>query len=280
MWLLNSEDNQFAFYNGPSGQAEWLYNNGARSSVRLKGYDDPSGFLWDLSAYSGVVVEEAELHLCLTGGSVINALVVSTINAEWTEGGGWGSTASAGEPCWRWRSYPDGEWTFVGSDFSTASFGNFGTLTSFGYKHNDTFRQYSFGGYDWIAMKLDPSIVYAMVLDNYGIVVTDPRFGSENGNPKVYSSEQNSLLYSPGFTSRRRPRRTKLLRARFPTLWRRPASGTAKWSCHSALRAIPTTTRLSATRCGMRPKAISEPPPMWKDGEFPDRGRRGRRTAS
>ena len=196
--VLNSEDNQFAFYDGPSGQTgentEWFLNNGARTAVRLKGYDDPSGFLWDLSAYSGVVVEEAELHLCLTSGSVINSLVVSTINAEWTEGDGWGSTASDGEPCWRWRSYPDGEWTFVGSDFSTASFGNFGTLTSFGYKHDDTFRQYSSGGYDWIAMKLDPSIVYAMVLDNYGIVVTDPRFGSENGNPRVYSSEQNASV--------------------------------------------------------------------------------------
>ena len=192
--VLNSEDNQFAFSDGPSGQAEWLLNSGGSFSVRLKVYEDSSGFLWDLSAYTGVVVEEAELHLCLTGGSVVNSLVVSTINAEWTEGSGWSSPASDGEPCWRWRSFPDVEWTFVGSDFSTASFGNFGTLTSFGYKNNDTFRQYSSGGNDWIAMKLDPSIVYAMVLHNYGIVVTDPRFGLENANPKVYSSDQNSSV--------------------------------------------------------------------------------------
>ncbi len=190
--VLNTEDNQFAFYNGPTGQSEWLLNNGARTSIRLKGYDDPSAMKWDLSIYAGEVIEEAELHLCLTSGSVINALVVSTINGDWIEGTKWGATAGAGEPCWRWRRYPDGEWTYIGSDFSTASFGNFGTLVDFGYKSDDAFKQYSSGGRDWVAMKLAPAIVYAMILDNFGLVATDPRFGSENGNPRVYSSEQGA----------------------------------------------------------------------------------------
>ncbi|MCP4687932.1 MAG: hypothetical protein GY859_07765, partial [Desulfobacterales bacterium] len=192
--LLNTEDNQFAFYDGPGGQSEWLRNNGNRTSIRLKGYDDPSAMKWDLSAYAGEEIEEAELHLCLTSGSIINALVASTINSDWIEGTKTGAEAGSGEPCWRWRSFPDGEWAYIGSDFSTASFGNFGTLVDFGYKHDDTFQQYTNADGDWVAMKLDPSIIHAMILDNFGLVVTDPRFGSDNGNPSVYSSEYNASV--------------------------------------------------------------------------------------
>jgi hypothetical protein len=108
--VYNVQDNQFAFYNGPSGQTEWLLNNGARTTIRIKGFDDPSAFQWDLSAYAGLAIEEAELHLCLTSGSTINALAVSTINTEWSEGKQRNHTAVAGESCWRWKSYPDVEW--------------------------------------------------------------------------------------------------------------------------------------------------------------------------
>ena len=192
--LLNTDDNQFAFYNGPSGQAEWLLNNGAKTSIRLKGHDDPSAMKWDLSAYRGALIEEAELHLCRANYDPINALVVSTINTDWNEGSKWGAQAGTGEPCWRWQSFPDGEWTYPGSDFSTAAFGNFGTLVCFGYQHNDTFARYEKNGYQWIKMKLDPAVVHAMILDNHGIVVTDPRYGYENGNPQVYSSEHSIAL--------------------------------------------------------------------------------------
>jgi|GEM_PF-3199289 len=192
--VLNTEDNQFAFYSGPGSQTEWLLNNGARSTIRIKGYDDPSALQWDLSSFAGKKIDQAELHLCLYGSSIVHALVVSTINSDWHEGTKNGSTAGNGDSCWRWRSYPDGEWTYMGSDFSSASYGNFGTLVTFGYKHSDTFRQYSANGYQWVAMKLDPAIVYAMILDNPGLVVTDPRFGLENGNPSIYSSEQNSAV--------------------------------------------------------------------------------------
>ena len=192
--IPNTEDNQFAFYSGPTGQDEWLLNFGASTSIRAKGYDDPAALKWDLSFLQGATIIEAELHLCLTSGSQINALVASTINMPWNEGTKYGSTAGAGDSCWRWRSYPDVEWTYPGSDFSTATFGNFGTLVSFGYSHADTFRRYSDDGNNWVAMKLDPSLVYAMILDNHGLTVTDPRFGFDNGNPKFFTSEQNSMV--------------------------------------------------------------------------------------
>lgn len=192
--LLNTEDNQFAFYSGPSGQNEWLLNKGASSAIRIKGYDDPSAMKWDLSAYRGQVIEAAELHLCRYNADAVNALVVSTINTDWSEGTKSGAPAGTGDPCWRWRSYPDGEWTYTGSDFSTASFGNFGTLVSFGYQHDDTFRQYSSGGETWVAMKVDAAVIHAMILDNHGLVVTDPRFGPPNGNPRIYASEAGASV--------------------------------------------------------------------------------------
>lgn len=193
--VLNVRDNQFSFYNGPSGQAEWLLNSGASSNIRIKGWDDPSALGWDLSAYSGRLVEGAELHIRLHeeyGISIINSLVVSTMNSEWEEGSRSGSTAAPGDPCWRWKRYPDVEWTYPGSDFSTVTFGNFGTLVDFGYTHNDTFRHYSTGNENWIAMKLDPAIIYAMILDNPGLVVSDPRFDLANLNPRIYSSESGT----------------------------------------------------------------------------------------
>ena len=190
--ILNTEDNQFAFNNGPGRQTEWLINNGACTTIRLKGFDDASAFKWGLSAYAGKTIVAAELHLCLTRGSVIKALAAATINAPWEEGTKRDSTAGAGDACWRWRAWPDSEWTYPGSGFATASFGNFGTLVSFGYRHADTFRQYTSGSNTWVAMKLDPALVHALILDNHGLVVTDPRFGWENGNPSVYSSEQNA----------------------------------------------------------------------------------------
>jgi len=197
--VLNIEDNQMAFYNGPTGQVEWLLNRGKSSTIRIKGYDDPSILKWDLSSYKGRTVLDAELHLTLYGDSKVNALVVSTINSLWNEGTQTGGTASVGDSCWRWRTYPldpnnpspYDEWTFEGSDFSTASFGNFGTLTSFGYKSSDTFKSYPAGSYTRVAMKLDPSIVHAMILDNCGITVTDPRFDFTSGNPRIYSADQN-----------------------------------------------------------------------------------------
>ena len=192
--VVNTQDNQFSFYDGPRGQAEWLVNNGAKNIVKIKGFDDPAAFRWDLSAYAGKTIEQAELHLCLTKGSIVNALAASTINADWDEGMQWGRPAGKGDSCWRWRSYPDVEWSYVGSDFSTASFGNFGTLVCFGYKRSDTFKQYEKDGNSWVAMKLDPAVVHAMVLDNFGIVATDPRYGYENDNPRVYSSEHSTAL--------------------------------------------------------------------------------------
>ena len=190
--VLNTDDARMAFYNGPTGQAEWLYSYGSSSIIRIKGYDDPSALKWNLSAYEGQVIEEAELHVCLYSTSTVLALVASTINTDWDEG--FSGSQVYGSPCWRWREYPATEWTYVGSDFSTATFGNFGTLVNYGYKHNDTFKQYVDGSNTWIAMKLDPALVHAMVLDNYGITITDPRWGSENGNPSIYSNNQNSSV--------------------------------------------------------------------------------------
>ncbi|RJP20862.1 MAG: fibronectin type III domain-containing protein [Candidatus Omnitrophota bacterium] len=194
-------DNQFAWYSGPDGQEEWLLNFGGSARTRVKGYQDVTALQFDLSEFRGRTVTEAELHLAKADTVAIFALVAATINAEWKEGNGSGTEARTGESCWRWRSRPadanrataDNEWTFSHSDFSSASFGNFGSLVSFGYKASETFNVYTSGRQTWLRVKLDPALIHALILDQYGLMVTDPR-GYLYDNPRIYTKEQSQDL--------------------------------------------------------------------------------------
>ncbi len=200
--VLDAEDNQFSFYSGPGGQAEWLINNGVASRTRLKGWQDVTALKFDLDSYRGLTVEEAELHLARSNADPVYALVASTINADWNEGTGWGGTASVGETCWRWRRRPadpanpapDDEWTFSHSDFSTAAFGNYGSLVSFAYEPEGNFGSYNPGGQQWIRMKLDSDFIHALILDQHGLAVTDSRGHNLSYNPTVYTKEQNDTV--------------------------------------------------------------------------------------
>ena len=196
--VLDSGDTSLAFYAGPTNPAEWLINRGSSSQVRVKSYDDPALLQFDLSALAGRTVLDAELHLArVNPNSPVFGLVAATINAPFAEGTS--GTAVDGNPCWRWREYdaasPDDslEWTFGGSDFSTASFGNFGSLVSFSSQAADSFRSYTSGGATWIAMKLDPALVHALILDQYGLTVTDGR-GRAWLNPQIYTREAGASL--------------------------------------------------------------------------------------
>jgi len=200
--VLDTDDNQFSWYNGPGGQAEWLNNKGAASRIRLKGWEDISAFKFDLSAYRGRTVLEAELHLCKADTYPIYAMVAATINSDWEEGTRSSGQAAVGECCWRWRRRPadpnnadsTNEWTFSHSDFSTATFGNYGSLVSYGYKASDTFSTYTDADNTWIRMKLDPDVVHALILDQHGLAVSDPRGYNSGYNPRVYTKEQNSTV--------------------------------------------------------------------------------------
>ena len=196
--LLDTEDTSLAFYGGPLDQSEWLINRGSSSQIRIKSYDDPTLLKWGLSAYAGMTITAAELHVARANpSSEVFGLVAATINSEWNEGTT--GTAQNGNPCWRWRVYnaaspaDSTEWTFAGSDFTTASYGNFGSLVSYSCKDSDTFKTYSDGGYTWIAMKLDPAVVQAMILDQHGVTITDGR-GRTWVNPYIYTKEQNSTV--------------------------------------------------------------------------------------
>lgn len=199
--VLCVEDNQFSWYSGPGGQEEWLLNFGAADRTRLKGHQDITALKFDLKEYIGWTVLDAELHVAKADSTPIFALVASTINADWSEGSGWGANAKIGESCWRWRKKPadpndpppDSEWAFSHSDFSAAAFGNFGSLVAYGYKASDTFESYSIGGQTWLRMKLPPRLVYALMLDQYGLAVTDPR-GYTFTNPRILTKDHNRTL--------------------------------------------------------------------------------------
>ena len=178
--VKDTADNEFSFYGGPAQQTEWLNKNGTQSSARLKGAETIGGFKFDLSSYKGKTVTEAELHLARSNTDQIFSMVAATINTDWVEG-----TA-----CWRYRDTSK-EWTFPYSDFSTATFGNYGSLVCFGYAADNTFRAYTASGFpsSWIAMKLNPDVVQALILDQPGgLAVTDPR-GHLYTNPAVYTRE-------------------------------------------------------------------------------------------
>jgi hypothetical protein len=188
--VLDSQDNQFCWYAGPADQQEWLINKGADTSIRIKGWQDVSGLKFDLSAYRGRKVVAAELHLARANTDLVTSLVAATINADWQQ-----NTA-----CWRYRALPSTEWAFSNSDFSVASFGNYGSLVCYGLGDGDgstndldTFRVYNYNGYSWVAMILDPALIQALMLDQYGLVVTDARWHtSYGGNPTVYAREQGA----------------------------------------------------------------------------------------
>ncbi len=199
--VICSEDNQFSWYNGPGKQEEWLLNFGAATRTRLKGAQDITALKFDLSSFAGRTVEEAELHLTRSNSPPIFALVAATINADWEEGRGWGSVARIGESCWRWRSRPsspdstkpENEWAFPHSDFSCASFGNFGSLVSYAYKADGTFGTYTSRNKTWLRMKLAPALVHSLMLDQYGLTVTDPR-GYNYENPRIYTKDESRIL--------------------------------------------------------------------------------------
>ena len=157
---------------------------------------------WDLSAYRGKTIQAAELHLCRPSADSVTSLVATTMNTDWHEGTGYGAR-SVGDPCYRWRITPAdsntyttaaNEWTFPHSDATSAGFGNYGSLVCYGFGAADTYRAYTdSNNRNWIAMKLDPDVVAALMLDQYGLTITDARWhsGASGPNPSVYTKDQN-----------------------------------------------------------------------------------------
>jgi hypothetical protein len=200
--VLNSGDNQFSFYEGPGNQAEWLVNRGASTRTRIKSYQDVSALKFDLSSFKGQTVEDAELHVAKANGDPVFSLVAATINADWPEGSGNGGNAAVGDSCWRWRRMPadvnnpapGDEWSFSHSDFSTATFGHYGSLVSFGFRAEGTFGTYTIGSQEWLRMKLNPGVVHALILDQFGLAITDARGHNLSYNPQIYTRNQNSAV--------------------------------------------------------------------------------------
>ncbi len=176
--VLNSEDNRFAYGTGPLSGA-WNANYGTATTSMLHGWLDDTGLKFNLSAYAGRIVEQAELHLAKANGDPSFSLVAATINTNWSE-------AAA---CWRYRTGTT-DWTFPYSDFSTASFGSYGSLVTYAFSTDGTFGSYTSGSQTWIRAQLDPAVVQALILDQYGLVVTDARFFFNDTAPTaIYTKE-------------------------------------------------------------------------------------------
>ena len=181
--VLDNADNRFAYGIGPLGSG-WNSNYGTATTSMLHGWFDCTGLKFDLSAYKGRVVEQAELHLAKASADPSFSLVAGTINTDWTE-----SAA-----CWRYRTGST-DWTFSHSDFSTTSFGSYGSLVSYCYSTDGNYGSYVNGSQTWIRARLDPSLVQALILDQYGLAVTDARINYQaNYQSTVYTKESGNTV--------------------------------------------------------------------------------------
>eukprot|EP00666_Eupelagonemidae_sp_cell4sb_P000392 gene392-21898_t len=92
-----------------------------------------------------------------------------------------GRPAAAGESTYNWRHAPgDGragvEWAYPGSTIGDVTWSNGASL--FDYVHHD---RVALGDDGWVAIDLAPALAHALVLDQRGLLLTDP--SQMNGDP-------------------------------------------------------------------------------------------------
>jgi len=192
------EDDGFSRISG-----ETLVNRGKTGSIRCKTNQEMVIMKFDLSSLAGWTITDAELHVCASSASELYAADIATIAVPWTEGstsGGF-NNGSPGDPCWDWRRIPvdmnnpapDDYWTVPGSNFTYATYGNSGSLVSFAHPADGGFTKYTAstpgGEKTFYRIKLDPDIVHALILDQYGLTLSDTR-GYLYQNNTVYTHDQ------------------------------------------------------------------------------------------
>ncbi|HUW85054.1 MAG TPA: thrombospondin type 3 repeat-containing protein [Phycisphaerae bacterium] len=185
-------------------EEETLVNRGKSGSVRCKSSQEMVIMKFDLSSLAGWTISEAELHVGASSASLLYAADVCTINVPWQEGetsGGF-NNGSPGDPCWDWRHIPedmdnpepDDWWTYPGSDFTSGTYGNNGSLASYAHPRDEGFttytRQTPGGDTTFYRIKLDPDVVHALIIgDQYGLTLSDTR-GYRLQNNTVYLRDQ------------------------------------------------------------------------------------------
>jgi len=193
-----TEDDGFSRLSG-----ETLVNRGKSGSIRCKSNQEMVIMKFDLSSLRGWTITDAELHVGASSTSELYAADVATIVVPWSEGstsGGF-NNGRPGDPCWDWRQIPadlnnpspEDYWIMPGSNFSMATYGNFGSLVSFAWPADGTFTKYKrntpIGEKTFYRIKIDPDIVHALILDQYGLTLSDTR-GYLLQNNTVYTHDQ------------------------------------------------------------------------------------------
>jgi len=190
---------------GFSNHSTELYlNRGKAGSIRCKSSQEMVIMGFDLSSLAGWTISEAELHVCSSSPTELYAADLCTINVPWQEGdqtSAW-TDADVGECCWKWRQRPADEnnpapddwWTYPGSDFTSASYGNNGSLSSYAHPRDEGFTKYTastpVGDKTFYRIRLDPDVVHALITgDQYGLTLSDTR-GYRLQNNQVYTRDQ------------------------------------------------------------------------------------------
>lgn len=141
-------------------------------------------------ALRGQTVLEATLRLQLDARSQgeLSIVDVSTIASDWVQGASHkGSPASPGESTYNWKHAPGPNgtsprgvnWAYPGSTFGDVAWTNGGSL--FDYVHHDRVRHENTSSGRWVSIELSTSVVNGLILDQGGLVLTDP--SQMNGDP-------------------------------------------------------------------------------------------------
>ena len=186
-----------------SVSSEQLFNRGKAGSIRCKSSQEMVIMDFDLSSLAGWTITDAELHVCSSSSSELYAADLCTINVPWEEGNqtsAW-TDADVGECCWRWRQRPADEnnpasedwWTYPGSDFTSATYGNNGSLASYAHPADQGFTKYTAstpgGDKTFYRIAVDPDVIHGLLLDQYGLTLSDTR-GYRLQNNTVYTRDQ------------------------------------------------------------------------------------------
>ena len=196
--------------------SEVLLNRGKAGSIRCKTSQEMVIMKFDLSSLAGWTITEAELLVCASSAAELYAADLCTIVVPWTEGNNTSAWAEAevGDPCWDWRHRPadlgnpapEDYWTGPDSNFTHASYGNYGSLVSYAYPADGGFTKYigstSGGDKTFYRIKVDPDVIHGLIVDQYGMTLSDTR-GYIMQNNTVYTRDQwggavGPLLYLKG----------------------------------------------------------------------------------
>jgi hypothetical protein len=187
---IRIETSRDAWISAYSGEQEG--NNGGAPRLKLKGIQEFFLIDFDASAHQGKKVRRAELRVKSVNEDAAMRVTVSTVRTEWNEGTGDSYSQDSDGCSFLWASARKKTWAGEGSDITSVTLGNAGSIWSFG----DASKRDAEG---WQRIPIAPEVVQSKLDgESFGFLVMDD-VGSEyrrEGNRFEYRLMPNRFFYS------------------------------------------------------------------------------------